>query len=96
MIPSKPPSQEDETFLVIDFGGGTLDVSVVACFDQIVEILAVAGDNHLGGDDFDQRIAEHFCREHGIGQDTLNPRQRRAVQTAADGKGRGHDGMGRP
>ncbi len=68
-------SQEDETFLVIDFGGGTLDVSVVACFDQIVEILAVAGDNHLGGDDFDQRIAEHFCREHGIGQDTLNPRQ---------------------
>ncbi len=65
--------EEDETFLVVDFGGGTLDVSVVACFDQVVEILAVAGDNHLGGDDIDQRIAEHFCREHGIRPDSLKP-----------------------
>ncbi len=67
--------EEDETFLVIDFGGGTLDVSVVTCFDQVVEILAVAGDNHLGGDDFDQRIAEHFCREHGMKTESLKPEQ---------------------
>lgn len=65
--------ETDEIFLVIDFGGGTLDVSVVACFDQVVEILAVAGDNHLGGDDFDQRIARHFCREHGIEPGSLKP-----------------------
>lgn len=67
--------EKDETFLVIDFGGGTLDVSVVSCFDQVVEILAVAGDNHLGGDDFDQRIAEHFCREHKIEPNSLKPEQ---------------------
>ena len=67
--------ENDETFLVIDFGGGTLDVSVVECFDQVVEIMAVAGDNHLGGDDFDQRIAEHFCREHKIERGSLKPAQ---------------------
>ncbi len=67
--------ENDETFLVIDFGGGTLDVSVVECFDQVVEIMAVAGDNHLGGDDFDQRIAEHFCREHKMERGSLTPAQ---------------------
>ena len=50
--------EEDSSFLVVDLGGGTLDVSVVECFEQVIEIQAVAGDNHLGGDDFDHRIAE--------------------------------------
>lgn len=36
-------TEEDEIFLVIDFGGGTLDISMVECFDQIIEIMAVAG-----------------------------------------------------
>lgn len=58
--------QEDSQFLVIDFGGGTLDVSVVECFEQIIEIQAVAGDNRLGGNDFDMRIADHFCQQHGM------------------------------
>ncbi|MBQ6806251.1 MAG: Hsp70 family protein [Lachnospiraceae bacterium] len=44
---------EDATILVFDFGGGTLDVSLVECFDNIIEILAVSGDNQLGGQDFD-------------------------------------------
>lgn len=57
---------EDSRFLVIDFGGGTLDVSVVECFEQIIEIQAVAGDNRLGGDDFDHGIADYFCRQHGL------------------------------
>lgn len=54
----------EETFLVVDFGGGTLDISVVECFEQIMEIIAVAGDTQLGGDDFDKRIAEYFCIQH--------------------------------
>lgn len=65
----------DEVFLVVDFGGGTLDVSVVECFDQVIEITAVAGDNHLGGDDFDRRIAEEFCKEHQLSFDALQPEQ---------------------
>ena len=52
-------------FLVFDFGGGTLDVSVVDCFDTVIEIAAVAGDNRLGGNDFDEAIARHFCKING-------------------------------
>ena len=57
---------EDKTFLIIDFGGGTLDISVVDAFDNVIEIAAVAGDNHLGGEDFNTVIAEAFLREHGL------------------------------
>ena len=50
-----------ETFVVFDFGGGTLDVSVVDCFDNVVSIIAIAGDNQIGGSDFDLAIAKYFC-----------------------------------
>lgn len=57
-------NMEDATFLVFDFGGGTLDISIVQCFHQVITILAVSGDNHLGGSDFDQVIADLFCEEN--------------------------------
>ena len=63
--------EDDSQFLVIDFGGGTLDVSVVECFEQIIEIQAVAGDNHLGGNDFDMLIAEYFCGQHGLDYESM-------------------------
>ena len=63
--------EEDRTLLVFDFGGGTLDLSYVECFDNVVEITAVAGDNHLGGDDIDQAILEYFCRENGFRAEEL-------------------------
>lgn len=56
----------DATLLVFDFGGGTLDLSFVECFDNVIEIAAVAGDNYLGGDDIDQLVAAYFCRENGL------------------------------
>ena len=65
-LASYDKQQDMKKFLVFDFGGGTLDVSVVACIDTIVEIMAVSGDNHLGGDDFDQMIADSFMKEHEI------------------------------
>lgn len=52
--------QEDQSFIVVDFGGGTLDISVVELFDNIVEIVSIAGDNRLGGEDFTAAIAEEF------------------------------------
>jgi len=55
-----------ETFVVFDFGGGTLDVSVVDCFDNVVGVCSIAGDNNLGGSDFDKIIALDFCEEHNI------------------------------
>lgn len=63
---------DDMTLLVFDFGGGTLDLSYVECFDNIIEIVAVAGDNYLGGDDIDRLIAQYFCRENGIDTEGLD------------------------
>lgn len=57
---------DDATMLVFDFGGGTLDVSLVECFDNVVEITAVSGDNKLGGQDFDDMIAAYFLKEQGF------------------------------
>ena len=76
--------ENDSRFLVVDFGGGTLDVSVVECFEQIIEIQAVAGDNHLGGDDFDLRIAEYFCAEHKFPFVSLDKRQQALLLKRAE------------
>ncbi|WP_143415160.1 molecular chaperone DnaK [Geobacillus sp. E263] len=62
--------EEDQTILVYDLGGGTFDVSILELGDGVFEVKATAGDNHLGGDDFDQVIidylVEQFKQEHGI------------------------------
>lgn len=46
--------------MVYDLGGGTFDVSIIEIGDDVIEVLATSGDNHLGGDDFDECIAEHL------------------------------------
>lgn len=62
--------EEDQTILVYDLGGGTFDVSILDIGDGTFEVIATAGDNHLGGDDFDQRIIDYmvdeFKKQHGI------------------------------
>lgn len=59
-----------KTILVYDLGGGTFDVSIVTIQDSVVEVLASTGDNHLGGDDFDRKLAEYFAEtielDHGL------------------------------
>lgn len=74
---------EDATLLVYDFGGGTLDVSLVECFDNIVEILAVSGDNHLGGSDFDRAIASQFLKECGLTEQMLTQEELAIVEEHA-------------
>lgn len=49
--------------LVYDFGGGTFDVSVIEIGDNLIEVLATSGDNHLGGDDFDLRLTDYLVNE---------------------------------
>ncbi len=66
---------QDKLCLVFDFGGGTLDVSLVERFDNVVSVTAVSGDNLLGGRDFDESIARGFCEDCGLDFDAL-PRQR--------------------
>ncbi len=61
--------EEDQTIMVFDLGGGTFDVSLLDISSGVFEVLATNGNNHLGGDDFDQRIidwiADTFARENG-------------------------------
>ena len=61
---------KEQTILVFDLGGGTFDVSLLEIGDGVVEVRATAGDNELGGDDWDQRIvdwlAEKFKASHGV------------------------------
>ena len=54
---------ESQKVMVYDLGGGTFDVSVIEIADGVIEVLATAGDNHLGGDDFDQRVADWIIKE---------------------------------
>lgn len=63
---------EYETFVVFDFGGGTLDVSVVDCFENVISINAISGNNHLGGTDFDRAMAEYFCFKNGLNYNDLD------------------------
>ena len=62
--------ETDQKIMVYDLGGGTFDVSIIEMGDGVQEVLATAGNNHLGGDDFDQRIidwlADNFKKENGI------------------------------
>lgn len=73
---SRISGEEEGSYLVFDFGGGTLDVSVVDYFDNIIEIIAVSGDNRLGGDDFDEVIARSFCAHHEMDYAELDPQMR--------------------
>lgn len=54
--------EEDKAVMVYDLGGGTFDVSILSIQGGIIEVLATAGDNHLGGDDFDARLTEELLR----------------------------------
>ena len=62
--------ESDQKVMVYDLGGGTFDVSIIEMGDGVQEVLATAGNNHLGGDDFDQRIidwlADEFKKEQGV------------------------------
>ena len=52
-----------QKIMVYDLGGGTFDVSIIEIGDGVIEVLATCGDNHLGGDDFDERIVQWMCGE---------------------------------
>lgn len=76
--------EEDKVCLVFDLGGGTLDVSLVERFGNVVSVTAVSGDNRLGGADFDLAIARGFCGDCGLEFDSLTPRQRELLLRQAE------------
>ncbi|MDQ1675101.1 MAG: molecular chaperone DnaK [Actinomycetota bacterium] len=54
--------EKEQTILVFDLGGGTFDVSLLEIGDGVIEVKATSGDNHLGGDDWDQRVVDHLVK----------------------------------
>ena len=61
---------KEQTVLVFDLGGGTFDVSLLELGEGVIEVKATTGDNHLGGDDWDERVIDHLVKtfrgQHGI------------------------------
>jgi len=62
-LDKKSSSTGEKNILIFDLGGGTFDVSILSIDDGIFEVKATAGDTHLGGEDFDNRMVDHFIQE---------------------------------
>merc|ERR1711879_44835 len=62
-LEKKGNTSGEQNVLIFDLGGGTFDVSILALDDGIFEVRATAGDTHLGGEDFDNRLVNHFVNE---------------------------------
>ena len=75
---------EYETFVVFDFGGGTLDVSVVDCFENVISINAISGNNHLGGTDFDRAMTEYFCLKNELNYNVLDSSFQQSILRACE------------
>lgn len=82
--------EDDKTVMVFDLGGGTFDVSILELGGGVFEVVATSGDNHLGGDDFDNAIAnyivEEFKKEHGIDLSTDKMNMQRIKEEAEKAK----------
>ena len=76
--------ERDKVCLVFDLGGGTLDVSLVERFENVVSVTAVNGDNRLGGQDFDHAVARGFCEDCGLDFESLTARQKEMITRQAE------------
>jgi L1 cell adhesion molecule like protein len=86
-LDKKASSVGEKNVLIFDLGGGTFDVSLLTIEEGIFEVKATAGDTHLGGEDFDNRMVNHFVQEfkRKYKKDiTGNPRALRRLRTAAE------------
>jgi L1 cell adhesion molecule like protein len=87
-LDSNKKSEEERNVLIFDLGGGTFDVSLLSIDGGIFEVKATAGDNHLGGEDFDEKLMEHFIsdfkRKHRGKDLTQSDRAMRRLRTACE------------
>jgi molecular chaperone HscC len=79
-----PQVDREFSFLVFDLGGGTFDVSILELFDGTMEVHAASGDNYLGGDDFDQVLADAFLAHAGLKADGLDARSLAKLKRRAE------------
>jgi len=84
---NKSKTDTEQNVLIFDLGGGTFDVSILAIEDGIFEVKSTAGDTHLGGEDFDNRLVNHFVQEFKRKHRkdlTSNKRSLRRLRTACE------------
>ncbi len=83
-------NEQEQIIMVYDLGGGTFDVSIIEIGDGVIEVLATSGNNHLGGDDFDQRIIDYlvndFKAKEGIDLSTDKMAMQRLKEAAEKAK----------
>lgn len=83
-------NEKEQKIMVYDLGGGTFDVSIIEIGDGVIEVLATSGDNHLGGDDFDQRVTdwmiEEFKKAEGVDLSTDKMALQRLKEAAEKAK----------
>ncbi len=86
---------DGSTFIILDLGGGTFDVSLVEYFDGILEVHASSGDNHLGGEDFLALLVDDYFAQTGVNRHKLKPQELRnvvhAVEKAKQALSKGHE-----
>jgi molecular chaperone HscC len=68
--------EDDSTFVVLDIGGGTFDISIMEYYDRILEVQATAGDNYLGGEDFTKVLMDFYLSNHSMHYDKLSLQDR--------------------
>lgn len=77
-------SDASETIAVYDLGGGTFDISLLRIEGGIFEVLATHGDTYLGGDDFDQAIADFWLHQQDLKSEQLSPEQKQTIRVLAE------------
>ncbi len=84
-------TDRERLIAVVDLGGGTYDISILDIYDNVIEVKAVAGDNYLGGEDFDYAIAEFVCKKHGLHMDDLSSKDYNRMKYIGEQLKRGFD-----
>ncbi|OUN30930.1 MULTISPECIES: molecular chaperone DnaK [unclassified Blautia] len=83
-------NEKEQKIMVYDLGGGTFDVSIIEIGDGVIEVLSTAGNNHLGGDDFDQKVADYmiseFKKKEGVDLSTDKMAMQRIKEAAEKAK----------
>ena len=76
--------EDESTFMVIDLGGGTFDVSILELFDGVMQVLAISGDNFLGGEDFTKVIISDFIRYNNLEGTSISEKESLALYKKAE------------